>query len=330
MIIMVDEPDESFCLFGAEALLERLQKMNKEISRVREAEDTDPIHDMRVASRRVRSALRLFGQCFDDKDVKVWNKKIKKVRKALGNARDADVQIEFIEDYLDGLGKTNYRHGIARLLLRLRQKRERLQGKVNKSMDKLESSSILSEMTRKIRRLQITARMHQVDKFSPYLYQQAYFNISIRLEDMLAYEPYVNQSKRKEEHHSMRIAVKRLRYTMEIFEPLYDDELKEPIKTMRKIQTLLGDIHDCDVWVDYVPQFLEEEQKRTMEYYGHLRAFPRLRSGILYLKDERQKHRMELHQEFVNFWQDLQQQNIWDNLLKIISKPLPQKTGGES
>ncbi len=62
---------------------------------------------------------------------------------------------------------------------------------------------------------------------------------------------------------------------------------------MKKVQTLLGDIHDCDVWVDYLPQFLEEERIRTVEYYGHARPLNRLKAGILYLQQERQEHRVD-------------------------------------
>ena len=122
----------------------------------------------------------------------------------------------------------------------------------------------------------------------------------------------------------MRIAAKRLRYTMEVFEPLYRGDLKQPIKTVRNVQTLLGDIHDCDVWVDYLLQFLEEERERTLEYYGHARPFGRLKSGILYLRQERQEQREKIYHEFVEFWQELQNQNIWDNLLELISQPLPE------
>ena len=190
-------------------------------------------------------------------------------------------------------------------------------------MDELESSGVLGKMGKTLRQIRVRARMHHADEFAPYVYQQAYLAISFRLENMLAYEIYVNQPDRIEELHAMRIAAKRLRYTMELFEPLYHGDLKQSIRTARRVQTLLGDIHDCDVWVDYLPQFLEEEKARTLEYFGHARPLGRLKQGLLYLQQERREQREELYQEFVKLWQQLQEQNTWDNLLELLSQPLP-------
>lgn len=321
---MVNKSDESYCLFGAKALLKRLQDVAKEVDGVRKADDIERIHDMRVATRRVRSALPLFKKCLPGKSSKKWNKEMKRVTQALGTARDTDVQIDSLQGLLDNLTDPSCRPGIRRLLLRLQQKRENAQGKVLKAMDGLELSGVLEEMGGTLRQIRVQARMHHADESSPYVYERAYLAISFRLENMLAYETYVTQPERIEELHAMRIAAKRLRYTMEVFEPLYQDDLKQPIKTVRKVQTLLGDIHDCDVWVDYVPQFLEEEQGRTLEYFGHARPFGRLKPGILYLRQERQEQRGKLYTEFVEFWQELQAQNTWDNLLELISQPLPE------
>ncbi len=319
---MAGEPDESYSLFGAKSLLKRVQNVAKEIDGVRKADDIERIHDMRVATRRVRSALPLFEECLPGKNARKWNREMRRVTRALGTARDTDVQIDFLQGFLDNVEESRYRLGIQRLLLRLRQKRERSQGDVLKAMDRLEQSGVLKEMGDTLRQIRVKARMHRVDEFSPYVYQQAYLAISFRLENMLAYEIYVHQPERLEELHAMRIAAKRLRYTMEVFEPLYQGDLKQPIKTAREVQTLLGDFHDCDVWVDYLSQFLEEEKERTLEYYGHTRPFARLKPGLLYLQQERRERRERVYGEFVTFWQELQDQNTWDNLLELISQRL--------
>ncbi|MFC1714578.1 CHAD domain-containing protein [Candidatus Poribacteria bacterium] len=319
---MIGEHRDSYCLFGAKSLLNRLQNVAKEIDGVRKADDIERIHDMRVATRRMRSALALFEECLPGKKVKVWNKQMRRVTRALGTARDTDVQMDFLQGFLDGVTESRYRAGIQRLLLRLRQQRDSAQGKVLKAMDQLELSGVLEDMGKTLRRIRVHARMNHVDENAPFVYQQAYLTISLRLEDMLAYETYVTQPERMEELHAMRIAAKRLRYTMEVFEPLYRGDLKQPLKTVRKIQTMLGDIHDCDVWVEHLPQFLGEERARTVEYYGHARPLNRLKTGILYLQQERHEHRMELYREFVEFWQQTQEQNFWDNLLEQLSQPL--------
>lgn len=319
---MKNELDESYRLFGAKALQKHLEALIREIDGVRKSEDIEYIHRMRVASRRLRSAFSLFEDCFLPKKMKKWRKQIRRVTSALGDARDADVQIDFLEKFLDNLVETRYRAGIKRLLLRLRQKREGLQGQVIKAMDRLEISGVLENMGGMLRQIRVHGRLGQVDVRSPRVYQKARMAILLRLDELLEYEPYVNQPERVEALHAMRIAAKRLRYTIEVFEPLYDGNLKPPRQIVREVQTMLGDIHDCDVWVEYLPQFLEEEHVRTLEYYGHTRPLNLLKSGIHYLPEERQQYRAKRYQEFVHFWQELKDQGTWENLEQILRSRL--------
>lgn len=47
--------------------------------------------------------------------------------------------------------------------------------------------------------------------------------------------------------HAFRLAAKRFRYTLELFEPMYGPMLAERLEEVRKIQSLLGDRQDCVV-----------------------------------------------------------------------------------
>jgi CHAD domain-containing protein len=73
-----------------------LEAFEKEIEGVRAAEDIEYIHRMRVASRRLRAALPLFLSCLPQKQYARWMKEITGITRALGEARDADVQIAFL------------------------------------------------------------------------------------------------------------------------------------------------------------------------------------------------------------------------------------------
>ena len=119
----------------------------------------------------------------------------------------------------------------------------------------------------------------------------------------------------------MRIAAKRLRYIMQALAPLYPDELAEPIRVARLCQTRLGDIHDGDVWIDTLPRFLEEEQARTLAYFGSTAPFEPLRAGILALHDNRQHQRARDYQGFVTFWEQLQAQGVWERLRQTLAAP---------
>jgi hypothetical protein len=99
--------------------------------------------------------------------------------------------------------------------------------------------------------------------------------------------------------------------------------LAEPIRAACLCQTRLGDIHDCDVWIDALPRFLEEEQARTLVYFGSTAPFESLKPGILALHHNRQRQRAQDYQEFVTFWEQLQAQGVLERLLQTLAAPRP-------
>jgi CHAD domain-containing protein len=308
------EPDASYATFGAEALLKRLQALTQESDGVRQAEDMEYIHRMRVASRRLRAALNLFQDTLPRKKFTEWEKQVKRITRALGAARDTDVQIAALDECLQNLPEPRFKSGVKRLQLRLQQRRVLMQTDVIEALDGWESGAIADDMAQSLRQTLVQARLNQVEAASPRVFQLAHSHISLRLEEFLSYESCVSKPEQVEELHAMRIAAKRLRYTLEIFAPLYEDELKEPLKAVREAQELLGDIHDCDVWAQYLSQFMEEERARTLEYFGTARAFGRLAAGLRHLEQDRQQRREKRYREFVRFWEQTQEQATWEHL----------------
>jgi CHAD domain-containing protein len=326
------EQDAGYILFATEALLKRLQALTQEMDGVRQAQDIEYIHRMRVASRRLRSAITLFEECLPRKKLPDWQKQVRRITRALGAARDTDVQINLLDQVLAHLQELSvsdaddnvrrYSPGIERLRLRLWQRRGKLQTDVIAALDAWEASQVTEELGQTLRQQLVRARLSQVEASSPRVYQQAYLVTSLRLEEMLAYDASVYHPEQVEELHAMRIAAKRLRYTMEVFAPLYEDGLKQPLQTARQVQDVLGDIHDCDVWVQVLPRFMEKERARTHKYFGHTRSFSRLAVGLMYLQQERQRHRAERYQEFVEFWKQTQKQDGWGNLRQMLRSRL--------
>ena len=92
--------DESYQLWAAQYLRKQIRQLRAQIEGIRQAEDSEYVHRARVASRRLRAALRMFGDCLPPKKLKDWRKAIKAVTKELGDARDKDVQVAFLEKVL--------------------------------------------------------------------------------------------------------------------------------------------------------------------------------------------------------------------------------------
>lgn len=310
--------DESFCLFGAQVLQKRLQALTREIAGVREAKDLEYVHRMRVASRRLRAAFAIFEPCFPAAQMGRWNRRIKRITRALGAARDTDVQIAFVEEFLSRIETQRERRGVERLLLRLRQRRQALQADVIRTLDRLESNGVLRDMEETLLQRLVEARVNQTPETSPWMYRRACEMITLRLEEMLAYEVYIHQPEHITQLHSMRIAAKRLRYTMEVFEPLYNGEMKKHIQVVKTVQEMLGDIHDADVWAEQLPVFIAEERARTREYCGSEAPARRLLPGLEALRADRQAFRQQRYKEFLSYWKDLGRDDVWGDLRTLV------------
>lgn len=311
--------DESVCVYGACLMTRHLQAVRAEIEGVQTGEDIEHIHRMRVASRRLRAAMPLFADCLPVKKGDKWLEEVREITRALGEARDADVQIERLVKFAGEVSEPVYRTGLRRLLLRLRQKRAGLQSGVSQALTRLLGDETLERLEAHLAPL--AARDGQVYLYTPALYALGFNSIQRRLDDFLAYDEIVSQPDKVTELHAMRIAAKKLRYTLETFASLYPEELKGELNTLRKAQEALGDIHDCDVWEQYLPAFLEDEQKRAMDYFGSARVVKRLAAGVELFRANRRRAREKTYADYVEAWEKWKGQGVWEGLRRKIEQP---------
>ena len=105
----------------------------------------------------------------------------------------------------------------------------------------------------------------------------------------------------------MRIAAKRLRYVLELTKPaLGPRPRRSGARTAKKLQDLLGEIHDCD---EMLPRVREHEAVRRR---GHLAA-----------------RRETLHAQFRRDWRRLESHGFAEKLWRAQRSPAPaDPTGG--
>jgi CHAD domain-containing protein len=65
--------------------------------------------------------------------------------------------------------------------------------------------------------------------------------LMVRLDELYSFDPG-----KPGDLHDMRIAAKRLRYILEAAQPVFGEPAARGVKTMKQLQDILGDIHDCD------------------------------------------------------------------------------------
>jgi CHAD domain-containing protein len=313
--------DPGISSFGINVILKHCREIRPEIKGIRASNDIEYIHRMRVASRRLRTALDVFLDCLPAKKASNWQSHIRHLTRALGEARDTDTQLELLIALEAGSEDRTFRPGLRRLVLRLSQKRQKLQGKVLNTLDDLESGGVLDQIENRLSPLAEVAEGSEIS--SPLLFQRSYDYISKQLDELLRFEVYIQTPQYKKELHMMRIAAKRLRYTLEIFAPLYPDKLKSYLQACRETQQLLGEIHDCDVWIDTLPQFAEEERRRIVKFYGNARPFNRLHPGLEFFIKNRQEERERKYQAFLKEWQRWHTKELWLELRRITLAAIP-------
>ncbi len=393
-------PDPDYCLYATKILLPLLMQLEKELEGVIRDDDIEYVHRSRVATRRIRAAFPLFSSCFPRKDGKRWEREIRILTRALGAARDLDVQIEVVRKILEEKNRayseedhrktveknlssspvvtlpvhddplstpprpvmtrirqwirTRRTHppseeckvesgtqdaptliplfgdvpadpfipGLDCLLIRLVQQRRVMQPAVEEAVSRFLSGQTIEHFSRFLQDLRIHSMLRGEGVAQAASYEAAYLHIMGRIADLFWYEPYLGDSSLKEKHHTMRIMAKRLRYTIEAFADLYDEPLKGELKVIKKLQELLGDIHDCDVWVELLPRFLGEEEERFRSFFGSNRFFSQVSPGITALIEDRHRTRNVLFDDLCRIWDDLKDEGFWDRFAEKIAVPV--------
>lgn len=312
--------DEGYQLLACQYLREQLDRLAQHTQGARQAKDVEDVHQARVASRRMRAALVMFSPCFPKKKVRLWTQHIRAITRGLGEARDKDVQILFVQDFLNQLGDDDkrYRTGIQRLHLRLCQQRTKVQPRVVKAIDKLDRSQALGDMAGDLERMLFVMRARQVSVETPEVWTRTAGHIRSRLTNLLTCQDCLADAKRVADHHRMRIMAKKLRYTLEICRAAYGSDLNDAIKAVKQVQTLLGDIHDCDVWTEQIDHFIDREYQRTLDYFGHNRPFNFIQPGLDYLKQQRLSQRQELFEQLQQTWNQFEQQGVWSSITTLL------------
>ena len=82
----------------------RARELFDQSENVLDTGDIERVHDMRVASRRLRAALEIYEPCFDRKLFRPVLRDVKRLADALGARRDPDVQLDHIAKLESALG----------------------------------------------------------------------------------------------------------------------------------------------------------------------------------------------------------------------------------
>lgn len=130
--------------YAVQAIQPRLDRMLSHLEGAKEGDKTEPIKQMRVWSRRTRAALEVFYDFFPGKAFKGFEREIKTVTGALGQARDLDVMIDTLSKRAAGL-PPEQRGGLASFIVHLKEQREEAQEAVRATIADLEDKDLAAQ-----------------------------------------------------------------------------------------------------------------------------------------------------------------------------------------
>jgi CHAD domain-containing protein len=204
-------------------------------------EEADPdhenVHQLRVATRRADAAVRIFEPCLPDKTGRKARKRLRRIRRAAGTARDLDV---FALDLLEHSGKlaARDRPGVDFLFGHTVGQRALAQQQLHQvgKQDGDDFEGFVRDLILSVRR----PPGGTDDATFVVLARPLLCNLLTDLRERASADltEYTNL-------HQVRIAGKRLRYAMEVFAPCFDPPFRQTLYPLvEHMQEILGDAND--------------------------------------------------------------------------------------
>ncbi len=288
-------PDDPMSEAGRKALLFHFGRMLEHESGTRLGEDIEELHDMRVATRRMRSAFRVFAPYFDPDALRRFLKRLRRTGRALGRVRDLDVFMEKAQNYLAaeevqaGSPRPHECSDLDALLEDWQGQREAARTKMLAYLDSKQYQRFVQGFGQFLITEGAGALPPPSDRPAPHqVYQIVPALIYTRYEVVRGYEPVIENAP-LEILHALRIDCKRLRYALEFFREVLGPEVEEVVKEVVIVQDHLGNLHDADVachlLIGFLNQWSRQERRERINISGVTRYLVAKQNDLRVLVD---------------------------------------------
>lgn len=280
--------DDILSELGRRLLRSNFQRLLSQERGAREDKDIEYVHQMRVATRRLRAILQIISEVAPEKQVRYFRKELQYVARALSPVRDCDVFLEQVGNYCATLPEEE-RSGMK--VLNDALQRDRVEARYN-MLSFFESEryrqfrhDFAVFMTDDAREWDTTLRVRDL----------AGSIIWRRYEALRAHEVECNanggiQRLGEEPLHMIRISGKRLRYVLEVFEGAFGSGTERALKPLKDVQEHLGGLQDIAV---------------ATEYLTHLQGDDESRAAIQAYQNSREAERTRMLEELPERWDNL-------------------------
>jgi CHAD domain-containing protein len=223
--------------------------------------DVNAIHQARVATRRVRAALPIVTRGSRRRKLK---KSFTRLTRALGGVRELDVAILTLDELASDPSMPS--EGLQQLRMVLQEQRQRLYTEMNGTVEHVD----LDRLQRKTlaaaeRAIEQDADQSDVKRLKSVTRRAGRRALALQAAIENAGNIYL-----ADRLHQVRIAVKKLRYAMEIARELSRSRASARIRLLKNVQDLLGRMHDLEVLITRIRALQGSDRAPTLKVSADL------------------------------------------------------------
>jgi CHAD domain-containing protein len=321
-------PDDPLSEAGRKVLRFHFLLMLKNEAGTRLGEDIEALHDMRVATRRMRSAFDIFGPTFKPKALQRYLRGLRATGRALGRVRDLDVILEKAGHYLETLPEEG-RSGLDPLLDSWRQERGEGRQSMLEYLDSPAYDTFKFSFFDFLNKPGAGARKNSPplitldggeEREGGYTVQEAApLLVYTRLSAVRRYEQNYGPGLEDapiETLHALRIEFKKFRYTVEFFRETLGLQAKNVIEDLKCMQDHLGDLNDAQVATLSLQAILAGWDKRQEGRSAVALQSPEAVAAYLAYRHAERHH---LRQTFGEAWAQFNRPEFRKNLALALS-----------
>jgi len=262
-------PGDTMRQVAGKVLRFHFERMLRQEAGTRQGKDPEALHDMRVATRRLRSAMGLFRAYLGADYLWPCISGLRELGHALGEVRDMDVALERAQRHLAnqppiesfGGGSSGGGDGLEPLLEGWRNRREEARKQMLAHLDDPAYSGFLSAFGEMLKSLDSAPRGFAESYLAT---QVAPRMLYIRWQAVRAYAPILENAP-IELLHALRIDCKHLRYALEFFREVLPARAALVIPEVVTLQDHLGALHDEAVTLQMLDELLMARADSEMQ-----------------------------------------------------------------
>jgi CHAD domain-containing protein len=218
----------------------------------------EDVHQSRIATRRLRVALRLFGALLPPRAVARLGKELRWLARALGAVRDLDVHTEALHEHLTSAGAAAAQE-LGGYELALRRERLAARDALKDLFSSNRYAELMSELAALLEDAPSPAALRRWRSFTIRVGAARYLKRTRKRVVKLGRE--LGKDAAAEDLHRLRIRAKRLRYALEFFIEPYP-ELTAAAKATKALQDVLGTHQDARTARRKMLAYARESRKR--------------------------------------------------------------------